>query len=49
LKVLAVIVTAKGNANANGRMIHDGWRLEGKARYTTQAMIISGRAAFFLA
>tara|TARA_B100001245_G_C22658648_1_gene322936 strand:+ start:498 stop:626 length:129 start_codon:yes stop_codon:yes gene_type:complete len=40
------MVTAKENANANGRIIHDGWRLKGKARYTTQAMIISGIAAF---
>ena len=47
MKVLAVMVTAKANASANGKMIQDGSRLNGNAKYSTQAMIIGGIAAFF--
>lgn len=40
------MVTAKAKASANGRMIQDGCKLNGNARYNTQAMMISGMAAF---
>jgi hypothetical protein len=46
LKVLAVMVTAKANARAKGRMIQDGCKLMGNARYSTQAVMINGMAAF---
>ena len=35
LKVLAVMVTAKAKARANGKMIQDGCKLNGSARYST--------------
>ena len=47
LKVLAVTVTVRANPMANGRITQDGCRLNGSDRYSTQAMITSGSAAFF--
>ena len=46
LKVLAVILTARANASANGRRIQDGCTLTGDTRYSTQADRNDGRAAF---
>ena len=40
------MVTAKAKARAKGKMIQDGCKLNGSAWYSTQAMMISGMAAF---
>ena len=45
-KALAVMVTAKANASANGGMIQDGCKLAGNAKYCILEAIINGMAAF---
>ena len=44
--MLAVTVTVRANPIANGRIARDGCRLNGSDRYSTQAMIPKGNAAF---
>lgn len=46
LKVLAVMAKATAKAKADGRMPQNGCELNGRARYNTQDVMISGMAAF---
>lgn len=46
VKVPAVTVTVRANPVANGSISQDGCRQNGSDRYSTQAMIPKGSAAF---